>query len=190
MPALVGIAIGLIVGFIVFYTGRSIKSLKWFFIFSCGFLLLVAAGLVVIGTTLFTYAYLFGPLWPAEIRPWCNQVLWDVSACCNPNTNYGWQLMRTLFGWQDIVTNLMFLYYCLYWFMIVCMFAWKWYSGRLTDKKESELAAAKSMMDRQRIVSVDKISYDSGSEESKIEGSGGSNEASDIEASPMIEKAV
>ena len=47
-------------------SGRTIKSLKWFFIVSCGLLLLIAAGLVSQGVVFFTTAGLFGTTFPYE----------------------------------------------------------------------------------------------------------------------------
>lgn len=49
-------------------SGRSIRSLRWFFILSCGLLLLIAAGLVSQGVVFFTDAGLFGTLFPYEVR--------------------------------------------------------------------------------------------------------------------------
>jgi hypothetical protein len=49
-------------------SGRSIKSLKWFFVVSCGLLVFIAAGLVASGVNFFTYAGLFGTLFPYEVR--------------------------------------------------------------------------------------------------------------------------
>jgi hypothetical protein len=48
--------------------GRTIKSLKWFFIISCGLLLFIAAGLVSSGVVFFTSAGLFGTTFPYEVR--------------------------------------------------------------------------------------------------------------------------
>lgn len=48
-------------------SGRTIKSLKWFFILSCGLLLLIAAGLVSQGVVFFTSSGLFGTLFPYEV---------------------------------------------------------------------------------------------------------------------------
>ena len=49
-------------------SGRTIRSLKWFFILSCGLLLLIAAGLVSSGVVFFTSAGLFGVTFPYEVR--------------------------------------------------------------------------------------------------------------------------
>jgi hypothetical protein len=49
-------------------SGRSIRSLRWFFVFSCGLLLFIAAGLVSSGVVFFTSAGLFGTTYPYEVR--------------------------------------------------------------------------------------------------------------------------
>lgn len=100
IPGAIGIVLGLLCGWLIFWTGRGIKSLKWFFIFSCGLLLFIAAGMVVVGTANFQSAGLFGVMYPYEWRPWSNLVLWDTSSCCNPDTNQFWALIRAMFGYQ------------------------------------------------------------------------------------------
>lgn len=58
-------------------SGRTIKSLKWFFIISCGLLLFIAAGLVASGVVYFTSAGLFGTTFPYEVRAWrCLPQIW------------------------------------------------------------------------------------------------------------------
>lgn len=144
IPGIVGIALGAICGLIIYYTGHSIRSLKWFFILSAGLLLLISAGMVVNGTMFFQEARLFGIMWPVEYRPWSNQIVWDCTACCNPNTNQGWALLRALFGWQAQATNLQLLYYCLYLALTLCLLAYKYYHGSITDREEATIADAKS----------------------------------------------
>eukprot|EP00889_Picochlorum_renovo_P005182 jgi/Picre1/32212/NNA_007558.t1 len=106
IPGIVGIIAGSLLGVIVYYSGHSIKSLKWFFIVSAGLLMFIAAGMVINGTAFFTGAGLFGVLYPYEWRPWSNLIVWDATSCCNPDTNQGWALLRALFGWQAAPTNL------------------------------------------------------------------------------------
>ena len=48
-------------------SGRSIRSLKWFFIISCTLLLFIAAGQVCTGANYFTAAGLFGTQFPYEV---------------------------------------------------------------------------------------------------------------------------
>lgn len=139
-PGLLGIAIGSALGLVIYYTGHSIKSLKWFFIASAGLLLIIAAGMVVNGTAFFQNAGLFGAMWPYEYRPWANKIMWDTSGCCDPNTNQGWALMRALFGYQAIAMNIQLLYYCMYWFLTLLLLWYKAYHGTLTDAKEAKLA--------------------------------------------------
>jgi len=145
IPGLIGILLGGILGVLVYYTGHSIKSLKWFFIVSASILLFVAAGMVANGTGFFQYAGLFGIMYPYEWRPWSNLIVWDVSGCCDPNTNDFWSLMRALFGWQAQPTNLQLLYYFLFWGITLSLFSWKLYHGTLTDRREAAIDDLKSM---------------------------------------------
>lgn len=45
LAGLVGVLIGLAVGFALYYTGRQIKDIAWFFVLSCTLLFFIAAGL-------------------------------------------------------------------------------------------------------------------------------------------------
>lgn len=144
LPGIVGIIAGSLLGVIVYYSGHSIKSLKWFFIASSALLMLIAAGMVINGTQFFSYAGLFGVMFPYELRPWSNLIVWDARSCCNPNTNEGWALLRALFGWQAAPTNLGVLYWGLYWVVTLPLLGWKAYNGTLTDKFEAGVDDLKS----------------------------------------------
>ena len=182
-PGLLGILIGGLLGLVVYYTGHSIKSLKWFFVGSAGLLLIIAAGMVVNGTAFFQNAGLFGAMWPYEYRPWANKIMWDTSGCCDPNTNEGWALMRALFGYQAIAMNIQMLYYCLYWFLTLLLLWYKWYNGTLTDSKEAALADKASFA---RHALEDGAGSDAASDDivkgSKLSLDAGSSSASDLES--------
>ena len=45
LAGIVGVVIGLAVGFALYYTGRQIKDIAWFFVLSCTLLFFIAAGL-------------------------------------------------------------------------------------------------------------------------------------------------
>ena len=45
LAGIVGVLIGLAVGFALYYTGRQIKDIAWFFVLSCTLLFFIAAGL-------------------------------------------------------------------------------------------------------------------------------------------------
>lgn len=153
-PGLLGIVLGGLLGLIIYYTGRSIRSLKWFFVVSALLLLFVAAGMVVNGVGMFQYAYLFGTMFPYDMRPWSNVLVWDVSGCCNPNTNEFWAVVHALFGWQAQATNLQLLYYFMYWAITLAMLGSKAYHGTLTDRREAALEDAKSFAAHQREAEV------------------------------------
>ncbi|GAB4814914.1 hypothetical protein N2152v2_001960 [Parachlorella kessleri] len=163
IPGIVGLILGILVGVIIFYSGKPIKSLKWFFYLSCGLLLLIAAGLVVTGTGYFQAAGIFGPLYPYEDRPWCNEIIWDTSGCCSSTDNKFWEIIKALFGYTDQPTNLQLLYYCLYWFIVVMLLVFKWWTGNLTDRRKAELAELKSM--KLKSVSSGKLGKELGDEE-------------------------
>lgn len=137
IPGIVGVILGLGLGMAIFYTGRTIKSLKWFFILSCGLLLLIAAGLVSQGVVFFTSSGLFGTLFPYEDRAWYNKILWDTSGCCDMYSNEFWSLVRALFGYTDGPTGLNLMYYILYWVIVAACMLWKNYHGTLTDKRQA-----------------------------------------------------
>jgi high-affinity iron transporter len=137
IPGIVGIVAGSLLGVLVYYSGHSIKSLKWFFILSSALLMFIAAGMVINGTQFFSYAGLFGVMFPYELRPWSNRIVWNATSCCNPNTNQGWALLRALFGWQAAPTNLGVLYWGLYWAVTLPLLGWKAYNGTLTDRLEA-----------------------------------------------------
>lgn len=61
LAAVSGILVGALAGFIVYYTGRSIKRLKTFFIIMTVVLLLIAAGQFANGTNFLATAGMFGP---------------------------------------------------------------------------------------------------------------------------------
>ena len=144
IPGIVGIIVGSLLGVAVYYTGHTIKSLKWFFIVSAALLMFIAAGMVINGTLFFSYAGLFGIMFPYELRPWSNLIVWNAMDCCNPNTNQGWALLRALFGWSAAPTNLSILYYGLYWAVTLPLLAWKAWHGTLTDQKQTQLDDLKS----------------------------------------------
>ncbi len=144
IPGIVGIIVGSLLGVAVYYTGHTIKSLKWFFIVSAALLMFIAAGMVINGTLFFSYAGLFGIMFPYEMRPWSNLIVWNAMDCCNPNTNQGWALLRALFGWSAAPTNLSILYYGLYWAVTLPLLAWKAWHGTLTDHKQTQLDDLKS----------------------------------------------
>jgi high-affinity iron transporter len=144
IPGIVGVILGLGLGMLIFYTGRTIKSLKWFFIISCGLLLVIAAGLVAQGVVFFTSAGLFGTTYPYEYAPWYNKILWNTSGCCDMYNNQFWSMMRALFGYTDQPTGLNLMYYLLYWAIVLALMAWKWYTGTLTDRRQAQLDDFKS----------------------------------------------
>jgi high-affinity iron transporter len=140
LPGAIGLALGTLVGVAVYFTGRSIKSLKWFFVASSVLLLFIAAGMTVNGAFFFQLAGLFGTMWPYEWRPWSNLLLWDASACCSADNNAFFGLMRALFGWQDQAMNIQLVYYFMYWALVLPLLFFKIHQGALIDRAEAGAA--------------------------------------------------
>lgn len=145
IPSIVGAVLGITAGVIVFWLGKSIKNLKWFFIISTGFLLLIAAGMTQNGTAMFQSAGWFGNTFPYEDVPWSNRILWNTNGCCNPDTNEFWSLIRALFGYQSMPTNIQLLYYCLFWFVVIVGMVFRWRHGKLGDSANTEYDIVDSM---------------------------------------------
>jgi len=136
IPALLGIAIGVGFGAFVFYSGKTVKDLRWFFYASAAVILFVGAGQVSIGTHNFQRAERFGKFNTFySRRPWYNRPIWDISACCSDldSGNAFFALFRALFGYQDKPTPLEVMLYLSYWVVVAGMFVYKAKRGSLLD---------------------------------------------------------
>lgn len=136
IPALLGIALGCAFGAFVFYSGKTVKDLRWFFYASATVILFVGAGQVSIGTYNFQRAERFGKFATFRSRrPWYNRPAWNISACCSDldSGNAFFALIRALFGYQDKPTPLEIMLYLLYWVCVGGMFAYKARKGSLLD---------------------------------------------------------
>lgn len=138
IPSIVGAILGLLAGWFIYLLGKSIRSLKWFFIISTFVLLLIAAGMTQNALASFQTALWFGNTWPYENISWPNRILWNTYECCNPDQNEFWSLIRALFGYQPLPTNIQLIFYVLFWACIIAGFALRLYLGVLTDKKAFE----------------------------------------------------
>ena len=61
LAGIVGVLIGLAVGFALYYTGRQIKDIAWFFVLSCTLLFFIAAGLTSLAMVRLAFFYLLFP---------------------------------------------------------------------------------------------------------------------------------
>jgi high-affinity iron transporter len=135
IAAVVGIICGLACGFILFFTGRQIKDLKWFFVIAFFLLFLIAAGLVSTGVSAWQSIGWWGTMFPSTMRPWWNQPVWDTCGCCSDNiqNNKFFGLVNAIFGYQCQPTFISLFSYVMFWVIVfVCMFV-KWRRGGLID---------------------------------------------------------
>jgi len=132
LAGIVGIALGVAVGFALYYTGKQIKDIAWFFILSCIFLFFIAAGLVSLALTSWQGLGWFGTWDPPTDRPWWNRPSWDWSACCSSRNQF-FALMTALFGYQARPTPISLIGYFGFWAIILLDVGIKWARGTLTD---------------------------------------------------------
>jgi high-affinity iron transporter len=119
LPAICGISVGVLVGFLVF-RGGQVLSLNIFFKVSFVFLLFIAAGLSAYGAhEIEEYVYIqlqkSDPTITAKETP----VLWDVSSCCSHKGNAFWQILNVVFGWRSKATVATTAAYFGYWIIII-----------------------------------------------------------------------
>ncbi|KAI1076348.1 iron permease-like protein [Whalleya microplaca] len=129
LPVFVGLAVGIIVGWVLYKGGASSK-LQYFLVASTCLLYLVAAGL-------FSRA-----VWYFEQQQWNNIIggdaaeigdgagsydidksVWHVN-CCNPELNGGggWGIFNAILGWQNSATYGSVISYNVYWIVIMLSF--------------------------------------------------------------------
>ncbi|ORY55097.1 iron permease FTR1/Fip1/EfeU [Pseudomassariella vexata] len=129
LPVVVGLAVGIIVGYILYKGGASAK-LKYFLIASTCLLYLVAAGL-------FSRS-----VWYFEQQKWNNIIggdaaelgtgpgsydidksVWHVN-CCSPELNggEGWGIFNAILGWTNSATYGSVISYNVYWIFVIAAF--------------------------------------------------------------------
>lgn len=161
LAAFVGAVAGIGLGAFLFYTGRTVKDIKWFIIIMTVVLFFIAAGQVSIGTDSLIRAGMFGYASPwYDERPWYMKQLYDWSACCNDldptgtepqseqNSRRFFALARAIFGYQDKATFLEIMMYVSYWIIVIAIALWRWWRGSLLDadykyhRQQAKLAKA------------------------------------------------
>eukprot|EP00879_Flechtneria_rotunda_P012243 GHRR01012787.1.p1 GENE.GHRR01012787.1~~GHRR01012787.1.p1 ORF type:complete len:375 (+),score=127.72 GHRR01012787.1:850-1974(+) len=137
LACLAGLLVGLAVGFIIYYGGKSIKDLNIFFIVSTIVLFFIAAGQVSLGTQLFSKVGMFGPYaaWADELA-WQYKPVADLNGCCSDEFANGKQffvLLHAVLGYQSRPSPIILIMYCFYWAVILTVVYWKWRNGSLFD---------------------------------------------------------
>ncbi|KAK9810489.1 hypothetical protein WJX72_011512 [[Myrmecia] bisecta] len=159
IPAIVGIIMGCAVGIFLYYTGRQIKDIAWFFYICCALLFLISAGLTASALNAWQSIGWYGTWIPVGARPWQNEILWDWSGCCSSdiNQNRFFGLVNAIFGYQSQVTPIQLFAYFGYFVELGLVFVAKSKKGRLLDAmhKHRNKGAAPSALDPLPIVKDD-----------------------------------
>lgn len=147
LPAIVGLAVGLGIGFLIFRSG-NIVSVRIFLVFSTCFLLLIAAGMAsraVYYLQFYSYVRLVGDS-AAESGDGPGSYdsqgyIWHFNYG-NPENNKGgtgWGILNSLVGWNNTATYGSVFMYVGYW-MVVAGYLWYqiWREGRLALRWKGE----------------------------------------------------
>ncbi|CDS00683.1 probable Fer2-High-affinity iron permease [Sporisorium scitamineum] len=140
LPAIVGLFVGLGIGFLIFRSG-NVLSVRIFLIFSTCFLLLIASGMAsraVYYLQFYAYVQLVGDSaaesgdGPGSYNS--QGYIWHFN-CCNPEANKGgtgWGILNSLVGWNNTATYGSVFMYVVYW-LAVAGYLWYqiWREGRL-----------------------------------------------------------
>jgi uncharacterized membrane-anchored protein YhcB (DUF1043 family) len=137
LACLVGLVVGLAVGFLIYYSGRAIKDLKVFFIISTIVLFFIAAGQVSLGTQFLSKVGMFGKYaaWQDELT-WHYRPVADLNYCCSDEFADGKQffvLAHAVLGYQSRPTPVILMLYCFYWACVIAAVIYKWKNGSLFD---------------------------------------------------------
>ncbi|EST09737.1 Iron permease FTR1 [Kalmanozyma brasiliensis GHG001] len=143
LPAIVGLAVGLLIGYLIFRSG-NILSVRLFLIASTCFLLLIAAGMAsraVYYLQFYTYVRLVGDS-AAESGDGpgsydARGYVWHFNYG-NPENNKGgtgWGILNSLVGWNNTATYGSIIMYVGYWVVVAGYLWWQiWREGRLVAR--------------------------------------------------------
>lgn len=137
LAGIVGIVIGLAVGVALYYSGKQIKDIAWFFVLSCALLFFIAAGLTSQAITAWQSIGWFGTWLPPSDRPPWNRAAWDWTACCS-TSNQGFALLSAMFGYNPRPTPLSLGAYFGYWAIVLFDVGVKYARGVLTDAEKGK----------------------------------------------------
>jgi len=123
IPSIVGLLLGLLVGWLL-YKGSSNINLHWFFVVSSVFIFLIAAGMTAGFAHEFEEYYYEKIADPnAEEIVESTTILWDISACCSQKTNGFFQILNGLVGWRSVGTVATVTCYFTYWAVVLIIFS-------------------------------------------------------------------
>ncbi|KAK9865546.1 hypothetical protein WJX84_002270 [Apatococcus fuscideae] len=142
LPGFVGVIMGLAVGVILYYTGRTINDIWWFMIIMCVILFFIGAGMTARTVNYWQTINWFGYFgYPMSERPWYNKTIWNWNACCSDQitSNGFFGILGAVFGYISEGNALWLFAYFGYWIEILLIIGIKLWRGVLTDamKKRS-----------------------------------------------------
>jgi len=136
-PSIAGIAIGLVVGFFVYFSSKPLK-LRMFYYVSMFILMVIAAGLCSQGNLFLSEAGWWGNWLPKNERNWWNTSAWDISWFADDKDNGFWSMMRAVFGFEDQPTHGQIFFWLGYWVIASTMLWMRWKHLDGSDKLEAE----------------------------------------------------
>ncbi|CAG8597732.1 8288_t:CDS:2 [Ambispora gerdemannii] len=120
IPVITGILTGLLIGYII-YLGSHKVTLTVFFNTMTTLLFFISAGLF--STSIHEFQ---------EATETEEVVIWKVE-CCNPETNEGWGIAKTIFGWRQEATVGTTVGYFVYWGVVLAVLFYMFIRARKRD---------------------------------------------------------
>ncbi|KAH6576105.1 hypothetical protein BASA62_001591 [Batrachochytrium salamandrivorans] len=141
IAAIVGIILGVFIGFLI-HSGGSRMTLHWFFVVSSCFLLLVANGLLVKAIGNFE-----DYVWSNATNLQADDVgtgsfdprrsVWHFDCCSPEDKTQGWGVFSAVLGWRNNATIATVTVYCLYWIGIAAVLIfWRFNESRQQDQAD------------------------------------------------------
>mmetsp|Transcript_11826 Transcript_11826/g.27357 ORF Transcript_11826/g.27357 Transcript_11826/m.27357 type:complete len:489 (-) Transcript_11826:42-1508(-) len=130
-----GIFIGCAVGLVILYAGKAMKDMWWFLASTTVFILFISAGLVSMSASAFkSVAVLDAGGIDDDFA--ISRPVYDIyKATGEGHQQCGfWAVFRAIVGYQHNPSMLWWIVYLSYWFIVISIFAWRWYHGTLYSK--------------------------------------------------------
>ncbi|GAX73688.1 hypothetical protein CEUSTIGMA_g1139.t1 [Chlamydomonas eustigma] len=149
----VGTICGMSVGFVLYFSGKQVKDIKWLLYIFATVLFFIAAGSCENGADwLMQAGFSDGDEGPVSkvadpndgylylkttSQPWWQTPMWDISGspCCGDTDqeNRFLSMCKTLFGYNAKPCFIDALFYLVYWLVVLCLGLYKWHDGSLSD---------------------------------------------------------
>ncbi|KAH6570911.1 hypothetical protein BASA50_001252 [Batrachochytrium salamandrivorans] len=148
LAVLAGIAVGVVIGFLI-HSGGSRLTLHWFFVVSACFLLLISDGLLVKAIGNFE-----DYTWSKTINLEADDVgtgafdprinVWHFDCCSPEDKTQGWGVFNSVLGWRNNASVFTITTYCLFWVLTSAIL------GFMRIKEDRQRAHQKELEQRRR----------------------------------------